>query len=150
MLALILSLKTSGQNKRYVEEIALYHLDSLTKVDPVLKDFKYFTNGYLTNSRTSTDTTMWGLGSIKPNYNLRSSLKNLQIIEDTTISNFTVSRRIRKNGSSPTLKIFRFSKIEGKYLVEFIIALGEVGQTVLIIMNSYGDLIGRKYSVSIE
>ncbi len=141
------SLFSQGQNKRYVEEIALYHLDSLTKVDPLFKNFKYFTNGYLSSFRTDADTNHFM--RVTPNILIKTPFKNLQIVEDFKLTSFAVPRRIRKNGSSTTLIIYGYTKLNDKYLVGFRIEEGESGKEALIIMNSNGDLIGRRYSTYI-
>ena len=137
-----------GQNKRYVEEIALYHLDSLTKKG---LSFKYFTNGYLSKYKSSIDTTP---RIIPVNIRLsviKSTFKNLQIIEDTNLICFSVPKRIRRNGSSTTLHIRHFNKTKDKYFVSFGINTDDYsGETVLIIMNLSGDLIDFKYSSWIE
>ncbi len=149
LLTIILTLKTTGQNKRYVEEVALYHLDSLTKINSQFKNFKYFTNGYLADLQSYVDTTKYI--NVRQHYVIKSSFKNLEIIEDPKVIFFSVPRRIRKNGSSTDLDIFRYVKIKDKYYVRFGVKTDNYsGQAALIIMDSKGDLISWDYSTWIE
>ena len=147
MIFIVVLSATTAQNKHYVEEIALYHLDSLTKIDPVFKSFTYYTNGYLANNNSGEDTTHFM--SIIPNFVIKSAFKKLEIKENPNLVSFFVPKRIRKNGSSTLLNIFHYTKLNNCYIVRFSIKLGEGGKEALIIMNSDGDLIARKYSTFI-
>jgi hypothetical protein len=143
LVTLSLYSNSFGQTKKYVEEIALYHLDSLVKIDPVFKDFKYFTNGYVEKFKTSADDTSSAVMKVRPNLFIKTPFKDLTIVEDTTIKSFYIPRRLRKKGGQDALDIFRFIRIGQEYFVLFRIEHKDGGQTALIIMDIKGNLLRR-------
>ena len=156
-ISILLPLSVVAQNKCYIEEIALYHLDSLTKIDAALKDFEYFTNGYLSEmeSEMISDTTYFNISEKnRAAFYIKVPFKNLQIVEDDSLTNFAVPKKLRGNVSSPTLEIKHFDKSNNKYYVVFTVRIK--GNTdydekdVLIVMNLNGDLIERRYITWIE
>jgi hypothetical protein len=142
LTSILFCLPILGQTKKYVEEIALYHLDSLTKVDPAFKNFHYFTNGYVEKQKTSTEDSTF-IMKVKPDKFIETPFKNLTIVEDTTIKSFSVPKRLRKNKGSEVLNIYRFLKIGQEYFVFFKIELKDGGQTALIIIDLSGNLKRR-------
>lgn len=142
IITLFFFLTTSAQTKKRVEELALYHLDSLTKVDPAFKDFKYFTNGFIEKQKTVSEDTM-SVMKVKPDLHLKSAFNNLTIVEDTTSKSLSLPRRLRKNGGYQPLTIFRFLKIGHEYFVFFKIEYEYGGQNALIVMDEKGTLLRR-------
>jgi len=144
LISLFTKINLFGQEKRFVEEIALYHLDSLIKFDKTLKFFKYFTNGWVNNEQTTTADTSQ---IIEKTLILKSTFKNLSLIENKNLKAFSVPKKIRKNSKDPGLSIYRFIKNNDLYYILFeSIDDGSLGQ-VLIIINKTGDLVRYKYSL---
>jgi hypothetical protein len=137
-----------GQTKKYVEEIALYHLDSLTKVDPAFKNFKYYTEGSVEKYKTHIDDTIINL---KQTFKIKSPFKNLIVLADTAIKSFPVPRRLMKNRSNTdVLNILHFAKAGQEYFVQFNIEVKHGGKTALIIMDEQGNLTRRKIEYYID
>lgn len=139
-----------GQNKRYVEEVALYHLDSLTKIDTTaFKKFKYFTDGSLSINKTWVDTFLYSNGMLysqyikSPGQYIKSSFKNLKIAKKKSLKSFVVPRQMQGEKSAHKLEIYHFLKAKDRYYVEFTIWTSDSsGHTAIIIINNKGDLIG--------
>ncbi|PBQ31914.1 hypothetical protein CNR22_09070 [Sphingobacteriaceae bacterium] len=134
-------MKTFGQEKRFVEEVALYHLDSLTKIDKQIKYFRYFTNGYVTKKKmTFADTSQLVSNSTV----LTSAFRNLSIIENSDLTSFSVPKKIRGSTGDPGLVIYRFIKHNDQYYILFESSDdGSFGQ-VLVILNKKGELVRYK------
>src|SRR5437660_9475974 len=93
---IFLSLTSIGQNKRFVEEVAMYHLDSLTKIDPAYKLVLYYSKGTLVSSKTSVKDTI-DETYIKKNVQLSSGFKDLTMVEKDKLASFPFTEHKMKN-----------------------------------------------------
>lgn len=143
LIPLLATINSIGQEKRFVEEIALYHLDSLTKIDKEIKYFRYFTNGYLTTKQTTfADTSQL----ITKSLSLKSTFRNISILENKDLKNFFVPKKIRRDGKDTGLSIYRFIKNNDQFYILFEASDSGSFSVVLIILNKIGDLVRYKYT----
>ncbi|MBP7809138.1 MAG: hypothetical protein KA163_07590 [Bacteroidia bacterium] len=142
-LVIFLSLNTIAQNKRFVEEVALYHLDSLTRSNADFKLVQYYTKGFLVAAKTGIKDTAADF-KIKRNTNMASIHKDLVIIEKEKLINFPFTEAKQKNKNYTTLNIYHYLKIGDNYFVFFDIQRQFDGHNILLVMNSKGDLIRYK------
>lgn len=144
---LFLSLNTSAQkevqNKRFVEEVAMYHLDSLTRSNADFKLVLYYTKGFMVAAKTSIKDTAAEY-KIKRNTNMASVFKDLTIVEKEKLINFPFTEAKQKNKNYTTLNIYHYLKIGDNYFVFFDIQRQFDGHNILLVMNSKGDLIRYK------
>lgn len=142
-LVIFLSLNTIAQNKRFVEEVALYHLDSLTRSNADFKLVLYYTKGFLVAAKTGIKDTAADY-KIKRNTNMASVHKDLVIVEKEKLVNFPFTEAKQKNKNYTTLNIYHYLKIGDNYFVFFDIQRQFDGHNILLVMNSKGDLIRYK------
>jgi len=140
---LFLSLNTIAQNKRFVEEVALYHLDSLTRSNADFKQVLYYTKGFMVAAKTGLKDTA-GEFNIKRNTNMASVHKDLTIVEKEKLINFPFTEAKLKNKNYTTLNIYHYLKVGDNYFVFFDIQRQFDGHNILLVMNSKGDLIRYK------
>ncbi len=135
---------TYGQikTKMFVEELALFYLDSLMRTDKEFYHFSYFTNGYIDNipgSHADTNIIFTDKALFK------NPFENLSIIENQTIKCFSVPKRLRKKGGKYPLTINRYAKSKNAYFIEFDIRTKKNReQTVKLIIDLKGNLIRRE------
>src|SRR5687767_235532 len=115
---LFFSLNTSAQNKRFVEEVALYHLDSLTRSNADFKQVLYYTKGFMVAAKTSIKDTAAEF-NIKRNTNMASVHKDLAIVEKEKLINFPFTEAKLKNKNYTTLNIYHYLKVGDNYFVFF-------------------------------
>lgn len=137
-----ISLNSLSQNKRFVEEVAMYHLDSLSRSNPDFKDVNYYTKGFLVAAKTSIKDTVDF--KIKRNVQMASVFKDLVIVEKEKLVNFPFTEAKLKNKNYTTLNIYHFLKIGENYFVFFDIQRQFDGHNILLVMNSKGELIRYK------
>lgn len=142
-LVLFLSLNTIAQNKRFVEEVAMYHLDSLTRSNADFKLVLYYTKGFMVAAKTGIKDTAADY-KIKRNTNMASVFKDLTIVEKEKLINFPFTEAKQKNKNYTTLNIYHYLKIGDNYFVFFDIQRQFDGHNILLVMNSKGDLIRYK------
>ncbi|MBK7669041.1 MAG: hypothetical protein IPJ32_17885 [Sphingobacteriaceae bacterium] len=142
-LVLFLSLNTIAQNKRFVEEVAMYHLDSLTRSNADFKLVQYYTKGFMVAAKTGIKDTAADY-KIKRNTNMASVFKDLTIVEKEKLINFPFTEAKQKNKNYTTLNIYHYLKIGDNYFVFFDIQRQFDGHNILLVMNSKGDLIRYK------
>ena len=143
-LALIfISLTSFGQNKRFVEEVAMYHLDSLTKSDPAYKLVLYFSKGALVSSKTSIKDTI-DETYIKKNVVLKSKFNDFTMVEKDKLTSFPFTEHKMKNKNYTPLNIYHYMKIKDNYFVFFDIQGLYGGTNVLLVMDLKGDLVRYK------
>lgn len=142
VLITVLSLNSIAQNKRFVEEVAMYHLDSLTRSNPDFKLVLYYTKGFMVAAKTSIKDTVDF--QIKRNVNMASVFKDLTILEKEKLINFPFTEAKLKNKNYTTLNIYHYLKIGDNYFVFFDIQRQFDGHNILLVMNSKGDLIRYK------
>jgi hypothetical protein len=138
-----LSLNSISQNKRFVEEVAMYHLDSLTRSNPDFKSVLYYTKGFMVAAKTSIKDTVAEF-KIKRNTNMASVFKDLTIVEKEKLINFPFKEAKLKNKNYTTLNIYHYLKVGDNYFVFFDIQRTFDGHNILLVMNSKGDLIRYK------
>lgn len=138
-----LSLNSIAQNKRFVEEVAMHHLDSLTRSNPDFKQVLYYTKGFMVAAKTSIKDTA-GEFKIKRNTNVTSVFKDLTIVEKEKLINFPFTEAKLKNKNYTTLNIYHYLKVGDNYFVFFDIQRTFDGHNILLVMNSKGDLIRYK------
>ncbi len=143
ILVIFLSLNTIAQNKRFVEEVALYHLDSLTRSNADFKLVLYYTKGFMVAAKTSIKDTAAEF-KIKRNTNMASIHKDLTMVEKEKLINFPFTEAKQKNKNYTTLNIYHYLKIGDNYFVFFDIQRQFDGHNILLVMNSKGDLIRYK------
>lgn len=131
------------QNKRFVEEVAMYHLDSLTRSNPDFKLVLYYTKGFMVAAKTSIKDTAAEY-KIKRNTNMASVFKDLVIVEKEKLVNFPFTEAKLKNKNYTTLNIYHYLKIGDNYFVFFDVQRQFDGHNILLVMNSKGDLIRYK------
>lgn len=139
---LFLSLTINAQNKRFVEEVAMYHLDSLSRSNADFKDVNYYTKGFLVAAKTGIKDTVDF--KIKRNVQMASVFKDLIIVEKEKLVNFPFTEAKLKNKNYTTLNIYHFMKIGENYFVFFDIQRQFDGHNILLVMNSKGDLLRYK------
>jgi len=142
-LVIFLSLNSIAQNKRFVEEVAMYHLDSLTRSNADFKLVLYYTKGFMVAAKTSIKDTAADF-KIKRNTNMASVFKDLTIVEKEKLINFPFTEAKLKNKNYTTLNIYHYLKIGDNYFVFFDIQRQFDGHNILLVMNSKGDLIRYK------
>jgi hypothetical protein len=142
-LILLFSLRTHAQNKRFVEEVAMYHLDSLTRSNADFKLVLYYTKGFMVAAKTGIKDTAADY-KIKRNTNMASAFKDLTIVEKEKLINFPFTEAKLKNKNYTTLNIYHYLKIGDNYFVFFDIQRQFDGHNILLVMNSKGDLIRYK------
>ncbi len=142
IIIICLSLNTVAQNKRFVEEVALYHLDSLTRSNPDFKLVLYYTKGFMVAAKTGIKDTV----DFKINraVNMSSVFKDLTIVEKEKLVNFPFTEAKLKNKNYTTLNIYHYLKVGDLYYVFFDIQRQFDGHNILLVMNSKGDLIRYK------
>ena len=145
---------TYGQTKKTVEEIALYHLDSMTQTGQPLAKFKYFTNGYLENDTLDFNAIFY-LKKFKYTSDtiLRKNPFENCVIQDKKVYNkISIPNSLRHNKSDFTLNIYHYKKDFDKYYVLFEqetnTDLG--GYQVILVINSKGDLINYGNTGNLE
>ncbi len=141
-VTIFFSLNTFSQNKRFVEEVAMYHLDSLTRSNADFKLVLYYTKGFLVAAKTGIKDTVDF--QIKRNVNMTSIFKDLNIVEKEKLINFPFTEAKLKNKNYTTLNIYHYLKIGDNYFVFFDIQRQFDGHNILLVMNSKGDLIRYK------
>jgi hypothetical protein len=128
----------------FVEQLALFHLDSLTKVDLSLHDIKFRTNGVLKTTRRTMPFDTSFVKNLEPEVFIRAPFSNLIIVEDTTIKHFAVSKTMTGNKRNKPLDIHPFLKIGQEYFVLFTISDTKQGQAILLVMDLQGNLKRRE------
>ena len=139
---LVISLNSFSQNKRFVEEVAMYHLDSLSRSNPDFKDVNYYTKGFLVAAKTGIKDTVDF--KIKRNVQMASVFKDLTIVEKEKLVNFPFTEAKLKNKNYTTLNIYHFMKVGENYFVFFDIQRQFDGHNILLVMNAKGELIRYK------
>ena len=143
-LALIfLSLISFAQSKRFVEEVAMYHLDSLTKSDPAYKLVLYYSKGALLSSKTSIKDTI-DETYIKKNVQLESKFKDFTMVEKNKLTSFPFTEHKMKNKNYTPLNIYHYMKIKENYFVFFDVQGNYGGTNVLLVMDLKGNLVRYK------
>lgn len=142
-LFLFLSLGSTAQNKRFVEEVALYHLDSLNRTSPDFKLVQYYTKGFLIASTTSIKDTVED-HSVKKNLQMKSVFKDLAIVEKAKLSSFPFSEHPKKNKNYTPLNIYHYMKLNNQYFVFFDIQGTFSGTNLLLVMDLNGNLLRYK------
>ncbi len=143
VLGFFISLTSFGQNKRFVEEVAMYHLDSLTKSDPAFKLVLYYSKGTLVSSKTSIKDTI-DEAYIKKNVQMKSVFKDLTIVEKDKLTSFPFTEHKMKNKNYTPLNIYHYMKIKDNYFVFFDIQGNYGGTNILLVMDLKGDLVRYK------
>ena len=151
----IISFKSAYcQCKKTIEEIALYHLHSMTQNGQPLVKFKYFTNGYLEKDsldfhpilyhkkfKYSSDTIL-----------RRNPFENCIIQDKKNYNKISVPSSLRHEKTNFTLNIYHFKKETNKYYILFSqetnTDLG--GNDVIVVINLNGDLINYGYTGQLE
>ena len=113
-LFLLINLNFIAQNKRFVEEVAMYHLDSLTKSDHNFKLVLYYSKGALVSSKTSIKDTI-DETYIKKNVQLKSAFKDLTLVEKDKLTSFPFTEHKQKNKNYTPLNIYHFMKLKGQF-----------------------------------
>ncbi len=146
-LALILtaffSLNSIAQNKRFVEEIAMHHLDSLTKSDSNFKLVLYYSKGALVSSKTSIKDTI-DETYIKKNVHLKTAFKDLTLVEKDKLTSFPFTEHKQKNKNYTPLNIYHYMKLKDNYFVFFDVQGNYGGNNILLVMDLNGDLVRYK------
>jgi hypothetical protein len=142
LLITFVSLNTTAQNKHFVEEVAMYHLDSLSRSNPDFKLVLYYTKGFMVAAKTGVKDTV----DFKINraVNMASVFKDLTLVEKEKLTNFPFTEAKLKNKNYTTLNIYHYLKIGDNYYVFFDIQRQFDGHNILLVMNSKGDLIRYK------
>lgn len=122
-----------------VEEIALYHLDSLTKTRKDLQEVKYFVNGYVEPIKLLPYDTFC-LGKQEQIF-LKPRASDITVREDTTLTYLLIPKGLRRNGGKHTLMIYRHVKINNKYYVCFNNNQGISGYFIILQMDDKGNLL---------
>lgn len=137
-----LSLSSIAQNKHFVEEVAMYHLDSLTRSNPDFKLVLYYTKGFMVAAKTGVKDTV----DFKINrpVNMTSVFKDLTMVEKEKLTNFPFQEAKLKNKNYTTLNIYHFLKANDLYYVFFDVQRQFDGHNILMVMNSKGDLVRYK------
>ncbi len=142
LLCAVFSLNSFAQNKRFVEEVAMYHLDSLTRSNADFKLVLYYTKGFMVAAKTSPKDT----GDFKINrpVNMASVFKDLTLVEKEKLTNFPFQEAKQKNKNYTTLNIYHYMKVGDLYYCFFDIQRQFDGHNILLVMNSKGELIRYK------
>ena len=142
ILITTISLSTFAQNKRFVEEVAMYHLDSLTRSNADFKLVLYYTKGFLVAAKTGVKDTV----DFKINraVNMSSVFKDLTLVEKEKLVNFPFTEAKLKNKNYTTLNIYHYLKVGEIYYVFFDVQRQFDGHNILLVMNLKGDLIRYK------
>jgi hypothetical protein len=131
-----------SQNKHFVEEVAMYHLDSLSRSNADFKQVLYYTKGFLVAAKTSPNDTV----DFKINraVNMASVFKDLTMVEKEKLTNFPFTEAKLKNKNYTTLNIYHAMKVGDNYYCFFDIQRQFDGHNILLVMNSKGELIRYK------
>ncbi len=142
LLISFLSLNAISQNKHFVEEVAMYHLDSLTRSNADFKLVLYYTKGFMVAAKTSVKDTV----DFKINrpVNMTSVFKDLTLVEKEKLTNFPFQEAKLKNKNYTTLNIYHYMKVGELYYCFFDVQRQFDGHNILLVMNSKGDLIRYK------
>lgn len=142
LLISLVTVNLTAQNKHFVEEVAMYHLDSLSRSNPDFKQVLYYTKGFLVAAKTSPKDTI----DFKINraVNMASVFKDLTLVEKEKLSNFPFTEAKLKNKNYTTLNIYHYMKAGDNYYCFFDIQRQFDGHNILLVMNSKGDLIRYK------
>jgi hypothetical protein len=134
------STAASGQIKLYPEQVALFHLDSLVKVNELYLNAKYRADGKLTKYQTDSMDVFW-INYAKNKNQLKCKFTNIQIIEEPNLKQFDTQRR-PKNRKVNLLGINHYIKIKDIYYVSFSLATSKYeGYSIIIAINDKGDMI---------
>lgn len=142
LLISFFTLNATAQNKHFVEEVAMYHLDSLTRSNPDFKLVLYYTKGFMVAAKTGVKDTI----DFKINraVNMQSAFKDLTLIEKEKLVNFPFTEAKLKNKNYTTLNIYHYLKVGDVYYVFFDVQRQFDGHNILLVMNSKGELIRYK------
>lgn len=140
--SLFLTLTISAQNKRFVEEVAMYHLDSLSRSNADFKDVTYYTKGFLVAAKTGIKDTVDF--KIKRTVQMASVFKDLTLVEKEKLTNFPFTEAKLKNKNYTTLNIYHYLKVNDLYFCFFDVQRQFNGHNILLVMNSKGELIRYK------
>ena len=143
VFAFFISINLFGQNKRFVEEVAMYHLDSLTKTDPAYKLVLYYSKGALVSSKTSIKDTI-DETYIKKNVQMKSVFNEVTLVEKDKLTSFPFTEHKMKNKNYTPLNIYHYMKIKDNYFVFFDIQGNYGGTNILLVMDLKGDLVRYK------
>lgn len=141
-LCLLTSVLLRAQNKKPVEEVAFYHLDSLTKTDPEIKQLKYFANGIVSRKQTTPDDTAI---MICKEAHLKSAFNNLEVTQNPNLTSFDIPKKYRHNRSAEGLEIYRAARFNGYYYIYFEIPLDYGMSAIVLVLDDNGDLVKYKY-----
>lgn len=139
LILLLLTVNLHGQNKKSIEEVAFYHLDSIIKLEPQLKRIKYFANGFVSKDRSECPDSLTLALTSKKLY-LRSAFKELTLVENEKLSSITIPKSKRGRQRDTGLKISHFTRNGNLYYVEFEIMNDGGIDSILIEMNELGDM----------
>ena len=139
---LLSSLNSLAQNKHFVEEVAMYHLDSLTRSNADFKLVQYYTKGFMVAAKTGIKDTV----DFKINraVNMPSVFKDLTLVEKEKLTNFPFTEAKLKNKNYTTLNIYHYMKVNDLYYCFFDVQRQFDGHNILLIMNLKGELIRYK------
>ena len=142
LLISLLSLNSTAQNKHFVEEVAMYHLDSLTRSNADFKLVQYYTKGFMVAAKTGIKDTV----DFKINraVNMPSVFKDLTLVEKEKLTNFPFTEAKLKNKNYTTLNIYHYMKVNDLYYCFFDVQRQFDGHNILLIMNLKGELIRYK------
>ena len=145
---LALTICLHGQNNRFIEEIALQHLTREIKSKKFLENFKFYTNGEVTNDTSYLSLIKeYAINSEKNTIIFKNPFKNCKILEDKNLVKFSIPNKLNRDVSGSYLSIYHFIKEKNKYIVGFTIGNFFEGthQTVVLLMNLQGDLVDIRY-----
>jgi hypothetical protein len=137
-----LSLNVLSQNKHFVEEVAMYHLDSLSRSNADFKQVLYYTKGFMVAAKTGVKDTVDF--KISRAANMASVFKDLTLVEKEKLTNFPFTEAKLKNKNYTTLNIYHYLKINDMYYCFFDIQRQFDGHNILLVMNSKGELVRYK------
>ena len=142
LLFAFFSLNAVSQNKHFVEEVAMYHLDSLTRSNADFKLVLYYTKGFMVAAKTGIKDTV----DFKINraVNMTSVFKDLIIVEKEKLTNFPFQEAKLKNKNYTILNIYHYLKINDLYYCFFDVQRQFDGHNILLVMNSKGELVRYK------
>jgi hypothetical protein len=134
-----------GQVKLYPEQIALYHLDTLIKIDPAYAKVNYKTDGRLIDSQTdSMDAFL--LTDKKSAYNLKLPFSDFKIVEDKSLVSFEVNSK-PKNKKESLIRISHHVKVENVYYVFLSLSVSRyTGYLIKLAINEQGILVNHAIS----
>lgn len=140
---LVLSACCSAQQKRYIEELAFYHLTNLQDLDPALKDVRYFTTGHLRGDTTGYLDTLL----LKPGDTLfvPNPFPDAQVEEKKDLAQFEVPAYLRGRKNAYPLQIKHYLRASDRYYVHFSCLLNEYeGVLMLVSLDLKGNLARYK------